>query len=45
MVKETDYDMGMYLNMAESIARKKLEMYSQLLENIGDFKMRFGNGY
>ena len=44
-MNETDYDMGRYLNMAESIARKKLEMYSNLLANINDFKQRFGDGY
>lgn len=34
MVNETDYDMKGYLDMAEAIARKKLEMYSNLLESI-----------
>jgi hypothetical protein len=34
MVNETDYDMEGYLEMAEIIARKKLEMYSELLANI-----------
>ena len=45
MVNETDYDMCGYLNMAEHIARKKLEMYSSLLQSIGDFKARFGDSY
>lgn len=45
MVNETDYDMATYLNMAERIARKKLEMYSNLLANISDFKAKFGDGY
>jgi hypothetical protein len=31
MVNETNYDMKGYLDMAEVIARKKLEMYSSLL--------------
>ena len=43
MVNEMDYDMTSYLNMAESIARKKLEMYSNLLANISEFKMKFGD--
>jgi hypothetical protein len=34
MVNEMDYDMEGYLDMAENIAQKKLEMYSQLLNNI-----------
>lgn len=41
MVNETDYDMDRYLNTAESIARKKIEMYSNLLANIGDFKSKY----
>jgi hypothetical protein len=45
MVSEIDYDMSSYLSMAESIARKKLEMYSNLLANISDFKNKFGDGY
>lgn len=43
MVNESDYDMKGYLDMAEDIARKKLEMYSNLLNNIHQFKNRFGN--
>lgn len=43
MVNEMDYDMGSYLDMAESIARKKLEMYSQLLSNISDFKRKYND--
>lgn len=38
MVNDVEYDMKGYLNMAEQIARKKLEMYSNLLENISQFK-------
>lgn len=41
MVNDANYDMKGYLDMAEHIARKKLEMYSKLLEDIGDFKRRF----
>ena len=43
MVHETDYDMKGYLNMAEVIAKKKLEMYSKLLNDINDFRMRYDN--
>lgn len=41
MVNETDYDMRGYLDMAERIARKKLEMYSSLLESISTFKRKY----
>lgn len=34
MVNEADYDMKGYIQMAEQIARKKIAMYAQLLENI-----------
>lgn len=43
MVNEAQYDMKGYLNMAEVIARKKLEMYSKLLSDINDFRMKFGH--
>ena len=33
--------MGAYLESAEEIARKKLSMYSELLENISSFKKDF----
>jgi hypothetical protein len=42
MVNETQYDMKGYLAQAEIIARKKLEMYSRLLTDISDFRLRFG---
>jgi hypothetical protein len=45
MVNEIDYDMKGYLDRAEKIAMKKLEMYSNLLDNIKDFKMKYGNYY
>lgn len=45
MVNEADYDMRGYLDMAEMIARKKLEMYSELMDRISDFKLKFGNMY
>ena len=45
MVNEADYDMKGYLDSAEAIARKKLEMYSSLLANIGQFKEKYGNYY
>lgn len=38
MVNEIDYDMKGYLEMAEKIARKKLEMYSNLLHGINMMK-------
>ena len=41
MVNEAEYDMKGYLNMAEKIAKKKLEMYSSLLENISQFKQKY----
>ena len=43
MVNDADYDMKEYLNMAEAIARKKLEMYSNLLANINEFKTKYGD--
>ena len=45
MVNEQDYDMEGYLDTAEIIAQKKLEMYSDLLKNIQAFKRKFDNGY
>lgn len=41
MVNEANYDMAGYLDTAENIARKKLEMYSKLLSDITEFKMKF----
>ena len=41
MVHEAQYDMKGYLDMAEIIAKKKLEMYSKLLSDIGEFRQRF----
>ena len=38
MVNEIDYDMKGYLEMAEIIAKKKLEMYSNLLHGINMMK-------
>ena len=38
MVNDVNYDMKGYLDMAEQIARKKLQMYSRLLEDISHFK-------
>jgi len=43
MVNDANYDMKGYLDMAEAIARKKLEMYSSLLNNIHMFRERFAN--
>jgi hypothetical protein len=43
MVNDANYDMRGYLDMAECIARKKLEMYSKLLNDINEFRGRFGN--
>jgi hypothetical protein len=43
MVNEANYDMKGYLDMAERIARKKLEMYSRLVSDISEFKRRFGH--
>jgi len=43
MVNEANYDMKGYLDMAELIARKKLEMYSKLLNDIGEFKNKFAH--
>jgi hypothetical protein len=45
MLNEANYDMKGYLDMAETIARKKLDMYSNLLANISEFKQRFGSEY
>ncbi len=43
MVNDANYDMKGYLDMAENIARKKLEMYSRLLSDIGEFKRKFAD--
>ncbi len=43
MVNDANYDMKGYLDMAERIARKKLEMYSKLVNDISEFKKRFGD--
>lgn len=43
MVNDANYDMKGYLDMAERIARKKLEMYSKLVSDISEFKRRFGD--
>ena len=43
MVNEAQYDMKGYLSMAEIIARKKLQMYSKLLSDINEFRVRFGH--
>ena len=43
MVNEAQYDMKGYLNMAEVIAKKKLQMYSKLLEDINEFRHRFAH--
>ena len=42
MMNDEQYDMGGYLESAEEIARKKLAMYSELLNNISSFKKNFG---
>jgi hypothetical protein len=41
MVNDANYDMKGYLDMAEAIAMKKLDMYSKLLNDIHDFRRRF----
>ena len=41
MVNDINYDMKSYLDLAENIARKKLEMYSKLLSDIHEFRDRF----
>lgn len=38
MLHDQHYDMAGYLDSAEGIARKKLAMYTDLLENIQSFK-------
>ena len=42
MLNVEQYDMEGYLNSAEDIARKKLEMYTELLNNINNFKKQYG---
>ena len=37
MLNVEQYDMEGYLNSAEEIARKKLAMYTELLNNINNF--------
>lgn len=41
MMNDEQYDMAAYLESAEEIARKKLAMYSELLNNISNFKREF----
>jgi len=41
MMNDEQYDMAAYLESAEEIARKKLAMYSELLNNISNFKSEF----
>ena len=43
MLNDENYDMDSYLQSAEEIARKKLGMYSELLQNIEGFKTKFAN--
>ena len=40
-MNDEQYDMAGYLESAEDIARKKLAMYSELLNNISNFKSDF----
>ena len=42
MVNDEDYDMRGYIRKAERIARRKLQMYSKLLDSINDFKNQYG---
>ena len=42
MLNDEQYDMDKYLESAEEIARKKLAMYSELLNNISNFKSQYG---
>ena len=42
MLNVEQYDMEGYLNSAEEIARKKLAMYTELLNNINNFKKQYG---
>jgi hypothetical protein len=39
-----DYDMHEYLATAEGIAEQKLQMYTNLLRNIKEFRATFGTG-
>lgn len=39
-----DYDMSEYLATAEGIAEQKLQMYTNLLRNIREFRANFGTG-
>ena len=41
MLNDENYDMDGYLESAEEIARKKLNMYSELLRNIESFKKEY----
>jgi hypothetical protein len=45
MSNQTTYDMRGYIRNAENIAKKKLEMYSKLLEEINEFKKKYGDEY
>lgn len=43
MVNQDTYDMKGYIRNAEQIARKKLQMYAKLLEDIESFKKKYGD--
>jgi hypothetical protein len=42
MSEGDQYDMHEYLGTAEQIAEQKLQMYTSLLENIKNFRSKFG---
>ena len=43
MSEGDQYDMAEYLGTAEQIAEQKLQMYTSLLENIKNFRQKFGH--
>lgn len=45
MVSQTKYDMKGYVQMTEKIAKKKLEMYSKLLEELNEFKSKYAEEF
>jgi len=41
MTNQEKYDMRSYIRNAEAIARKKLQMYSRLLDELDEYKKKY----
>ena len=42
MTNEQNYNMVEYIGSIETVARKKLEMYTNLLRSCSEFRQKFG---